>query len=285
MLGELPTCACCLFPGLALFALLALGAARGLRRLVPPSWTLGRRGSTLLYYGTAAFVGALALVIGALSAHAELRDLAFARLCERMSATASPELKASKCAAIDSAAGRVLELGPGPGANFGCLRNVSAITHWTGIEPNLHFERSLAALALPFPTELRWLAGEELDVEAGSYDTAISTHVLCSVDDVRAVLRQVGRALRPGGRLLFFEHVATPTPDAQPLLDASQTLSGPLLNVIGNGCTYRRQWEDLAALETDGGGGWTVELEHYEERAMPLPPLWPHIRGVATKRG
>ena len=102
---------------------------------------------------------------------------------------------------------------------------------------------------------------------------------------VRAVLRQVGRALRPGGRLLFFEHVATPTPDAQPLLAASQTLSGPLLHVIGNGCTYRRLWEDLAALEMDGGGGWTVELEHYEERAMPLPPLWPHIRGVATKRG
>ena len=43
--------------------------------------------------------------------------------------------------------------------------------------------------------------------------------------------------------------------------------------------------EDLAALETDDNGGWTVELEHYEERAMPLPPLWPHIRGVATKRG
>ena len=203
----------------------------------------------------------------------------------RGSATASPELKAAKCEAIGSAADRVLELGPGPGANFDCLRNVSAITHWTGIEPNLHFERSLAALALPFPTELRWLAGEELDVEAGSYDTAISTHVLCSVDDVRAVLRQVGRALRPGGRLLFFEHVATPTPDAQPLLAASQTLSGPLLHVIGNGCTYRRLWEDLAALEMDGGGGWTVELEHYEERAMPLPPLWPHIRGVATKRG
>ena len=56
MLGELPTCACCLFPGLALVALLALGAARGLRRLVPPSWTLARRGSTLLYFGTAAFV-------------------------------------------------------------------------------------------------------------------------------------------------------------------------------------------------------------------------------------
>ncbi|NIV75570.1 MAG: methyltransferase domain-containing protein, partial [Gammaproteobacteria bacterium] len=43
---------------------------------------------------------------------------------------------------------------------------------------------------------------------AGSFDTVLTTHVLCSVSDQGAVLAEVRRVLRPGGRFLFLEHVA-----------------------------------------------------------------------------
>lgn len=39
---------------------------------------------------------------------------------------------------------------------------------------------------------------------------ATETMVLCSVRDVAASLREARRVLRPGGKLLFIEHVAAP---------------------------------------------------------------------------
>ena len=31
-------------------------------------------------------------------------------------------------------------------------------------------------------------------------------------------------------------------------------------------------------------GAWEVRYEHSTERFMPLPPLWPHVKGVAVRR-
>ena len=39
------------------------------------------------------------------------------------------------------------------------------------------------------------------------FDTVVTTTVLCSVPDIDAVLREVIRVLKPGGRFLFLEHV------------------------------------------------------------------------------
>ena len=80
-----------------------------------------------------------------------------------------------------------------------------ALSFQVSVERDDDGARGVEAVHAPqthrYPAMSRTLTGENssftLDVEAGSYDTAISTHVLCSVDDVRAVLRQVGRALRP----------------------------------------------------------------------------------------
>ena len=39
-------------------------------------------------------------------------------------------------------------------------------------------------------------------------DTVLSIQVLCSVRDVKSVMREVWNLLRPGGRFVFWEHVS-----------------------------------------------------------------------------
>ena len=38
-------------------------------------------------------------------------------------------------------------------------------------------------------------------------DTVLSIQVLCSVGDVKSVMREVWKLLRPGGSFIFWEHV------------------------------------------------------------------------------
>nr|MDT0667083.1 class I SAM-dependent methyltransferase [Micromonospora sp. DSM 115978] len=51
---------------------------------------------------------------------------------------------------------------------------------------------------------------ERTGLADASADAVVSTLVLCTVSDPEAVLAEVRRVLRPGGRFLFVEHVAAP---------------------------------------------------------------------------
>ena len=44
------------------------------------------------------------------------------------------------------------------------------------------------------------------------FDVAVSTLVLCGVDDQPRALRELRRVLRPGGQLLFIEHLRSDDP-------------------------------------------------------------------------
>ena len=287
---ELGGCPCCVLPAAAIVCLLAWVVGSGLQRwLVPRS-----DGSTVkrLVFGGlrcastlgAVGVAAIAVVVGILASSPDLQARAFAQLCETM--TAGPELDAEKCATLGGATGRVLELGPGPAVSFRCFANRTdgAISEWVGAEPNAHFQAAIDAarerFALPFATSLVWMKGEDLDVAPASFDSVVGTHVLCSVGDVQSVLAQVSRALRPGGSYSFLEHVEDP--QRRPHLRLLQRLAGPLLNVVGNGCHIRPLWEELEHAR-EAGLFSSVDLQHSDFTQMPLPFLWPHITGVATR--
>lgn len=115
--------------------------------------------------------------------------------------------------------------------------------------------------------------GETLPVADESVDAVISTLVLCCVDNQRRALEEVLRVLKPGGRLLFIEHVAAPPGS---WLRRIQNLLTPLWKRLGDGCHPNR--------ETD------VEVERarfekvgYERIIAPTLIVSPQIVGIATK--
>ncbi len=112
-----------------------------------------------------------------------------------------------KQALLSALRGRVLEIGPGTGVN---LRYLSPEVTWIGVEPNTAMHPHLRAEAerLGLAVELHTGMSEALGVEAGSVDIVLSTLVLCSVSDMRQVMAEVQRVLKPGGRFVFLEHVA-----------------------------------------------------------------------------
>ncbi len=169
--------------------------------------------------------------------------------------------------------GTVLEIGPGAGAN---LRYFAAKkVHWIGVEPNPYMNRHLAEEASRVGLRIDVLCGtaEELPVKTGSIDYAVSTLVLCSVTDQRRALSELVRVLKPGGKLVFVEHVAAPPGT---LLRRIQSAVKPLWRQMGDGCNPDR--ETRAAIEHCG-----LAVSQIDEFAAPLPIVRPHISGYAIK--
>ena len=115
---------------------------------------------------------------------------------------------------------------------------------------------------------------EELPFEDSSFDFAVSTLVLCTVGDQPRALREVHRVLRPGGRLLFIEHVRSEEPR---LARWQDRLNGLQLR-IGHGCNCNRR-----TLESIKAAGFSIpQLDH--DRLPKAPPIVrPLIVGAAER--
>ena len=169
--------------------------------------------------------------------------------------------------------GTVLEIGPGTGVNLRYLRDPAV--RWIGVEPNLFMERYLRdeAARLGMPVDLRLGTADDLPVDDASVDAVISTLVLCCVPDQQQALREILRALKPGGRLLFIEHVAAPQGSR---LRRIQNLLTPVWKRLGDGCHPNR--ETWRALENAG----FAQLS-YETVTAPVPVVSPQIFGIAIR--
>src|SRR6266508_1775952 len=184
----------------------------------------------------------------------------FAAMYDRMlAATERDGLAAHRAALLAGASGDVLEIGGGTGANVRFYGDGVQSLTLTEQAPDALFLRAPAE-DLPFPDD--------------SFDVAVSTLVLCTVDDQPRALRELRRVLKPGGRLLFIEHVRA---DDQRLARWQDRLERPW-GVIGMGCHPNR-----ATLEQIEAGGF--EVEELERGKLPKsPPLVrPMISGRALR--
>lgn len=177
-----------------------------------------------------------------------------------------------KRALLGDLGGDILEIGPGTGPN---LSFYSKNCRWVGVEPNLYMHPYLhkAAERAALNIEIRMGLAEQLPAEDQSMDAVVSTLVLCSVSDPARVLREVLRVLKPGGRLIFLEHVAA---QEGTRLRKVQRWVRPLWKRIAGGCHPDR--ETGTTIERAGFG-----RVHYEQFRLPLGPVGPQIAGFAIK--
>jgi ubiquinone/menaquinone biosynthesis C-methylase UbiE len=142
-----------------------------------------------------------------------LRTTLFAMTYDRqMAATEKAGLSARRQKLLSQASGDVLEIGSGTGANLPFYG--SGVTSVTMTEAHQAMVRRLERKAAEQATSVTVLRApaEDLPFDDHSFDTVVSTLVLCGVDDQPRALREIRRVLRPGGRLLFIEHIRSDDP-------------------------------------------------------------------------
>jgi ubiquinone/menaquinone biosynthesis C-methylase UbiE len=78
------------------------------------------------------------------------------------------------------------------------------------VEPNEYMDAYAKEKAAALGLQLKVVRGrgEALPLDDASVDAVVATLVLCTVENPAAVLAEVARVLRPGGRFVFVEHVA-----------------------------------------------------------------------------
>eukprot|EP00735_Rhodelphis_limneticus_P000490 TRINITY_DN1082_c0_g1::TRINITY_DN1082_c0_g1_i1::g.29975::m.29975 TRINITY_DN1082_c0_g1::TRINITY_DN1082_c0_g1_i1::g.29975 ORF type:complete len:261 (+),score=43.37,sp/Q9DD20/MET7B_MOUSE/34.01/4e-19,Methyltransf_11/PF08241.7/3e-19,Methyltransf_23/PF13489.1/1.1e-14,Ubie_methyltran/PF01209.13/1.9e-11,Methyltransf_31/PF13847.1/9.9e-10,Methyltransf_12/PF08242.7/3.2e-08,Methyltransf_12/PF08242.7/8.8e+03,Methyltransf_25/PF13649.1/3.7e-07,Methyltransf_29/PF03141.11/6.3e-06,Methyltransf_18/PF12847.2/2.6e-0 len=229
---------------------------------------------TFLVLGTAVGLGSFLQV---LKHNDGLRNRFFANCCHTM----TKGDQEWRCNYVKNAKGQVLELGPGTGVNFQCYNQTQEIKSWVGVEPNQYMHGFLYQAAyesnLTFPIELAQLAGERLPYEDQSFDTVVSTHVLCSVTDQAQVLNEVARVLRPGGQFIFLEHVLAPHGSMLEKVQlAIEALGWP---IFANGCRFMATSEIIDQYHEE----FEIKYDSFDLEKIPLPIARPHIAGRAVR--
>lgn len=203
-----------------------------------------------------------------------LRSSLFAAMYDRMSRSSEEAgVGEMRQRLLGDVSGDILELGAGTGMNLS------------------HYDEGLASLVLtePEPAMLRRLqpkaleqapnakvvqaSAEDLPFEDASFDAVVSTLVLCGVEDQARALQEAKRVLRPGGRLLFIEHVRSDDPKLARFQDRMNRLNHFLV-----GCDCNRQ--TLAAIEEQG-----FAVSKVEPTELPKAPKFvrPAIVGSAVR--
>ena len=183
-----------------------------------------------------------------------------------------PELNAERARLLGPAAGEILEIGVGTGLNLPAYPASVAEVLSLGPEAALHpYASRRASLRGMRLSHVTGDAGR-LPFPAARFDTVVCTLVLCTVPEPARAVRELARVLRPGGRLLFLEHVVAGG-GARRLFQ--RALNAPL-RLLLCGCEVTRDSE--RTLEDNGFA--FREIERFDVKPMS----WLHrgvIRGVA----
>jgi SAM-dependent methyltransferase len=175
---------------------------------------------------------------------------------------------------LGRASGRTVELGSGTGLNLRHFPDDLDELILTEPEPAMRARLARRLRHCEYRAQVLDASAERLPFADETMDTIVSTFVLCTVDAPELALREIQRVLRPGGRLLFLEHVRAESPR---LAYWQDRLHGSWRR-FAEGCHCNR-----ATVELIRACG--LELGDVQEatwRAMP-PIVRPLVAGVATK--
>jgi ubiquinone/menaquinone biosynthesis C-methylase UbiE len=163
---------------------------------------------------------------------------------------------------VPLAEGSVLEIGVGSGANF-VHYDATKVNKLYALEPNLGMIR-LAKRELPktkLDVEFLDLPGERVPLADAAVDTVVSTFTFCTIPGVAEAIRGLRRVLKPGGRLIFFEHGLSPDASVR----RRQRWTEPITYRVFAGCHLTR---DIPALIKEGG----FQIEQMEQAYLARFP-------------
>ncbi|MGC3954216.1 MAG: class I SAM-dependent methyltransferase [Propionicimonas sp.] len=151
---------------------------------------------------------------------------------------------------LQQATGRVIEAGIGTGAN---LPHYPAGVRLSGVDasPAMLARAIDRAAGLGLTVDLAPADADRLPFPDAGADTVVATLLLCSVPRVETTLAEFARVLRPGGRLLLLDHVAS----SSALLRGLQAVADRVTRPTGE--YWRRR--PLPLLEAAGFRILTVE--------------------------
>jgi SAM-dependent methyltransferase len=173
------------------------------------------------------------------------RDHIYPQLVRRLGDP--PPIRRLRRKLLWEARGKVLEIGVGPGVNFGHY-DPAKVAKLYALEPNPGMVQ-LAEKQLPrtpLDVEFLGLPGERIPLDDASVDTVVSTFTLCTIPGVQDAVRGIVRVLRPAGQLIFFEISRSPDPRVR----RWQRLWEPIHGVAFAGLSLTR---DVPGLLEEGG--------------------------------
>ncbi len=177
---------------------------------------------------------------------------------------------------LQGVTGRGLEVGSGTGASLPFYPD--SVTGLVLSEPDPHMRKRLAVACEASGRAGLEVSGASIDalpMDADSFDFAVSMLVLCSVPDLEAALGELFRVLRPGGRLMYLEHVAAAKGSKR---FKWQGRIEPLWKRMAGNCHLTRRTEDALV-----AAGFEIEQIQRESMRKAMPLVRPTIRGIACK--
>lgn len=188
--------------------------------------------------------------------------------------TEPKEMAKQRSLILGEVKGEILEIGIGTGVNLPFYPE--SVRKLTVIEPSDAMRPRAAKRAEKTGLILEWChgRGEEMPFDEGQFDTLVSIDVLCSVDDVDAVLAEAYRVLKPGGRLHFLEHGIS----REERIRKKQVRLNGISKVIACGCQLTRDIE-AHIRKSD----FTIDKLDHVQPFSGMNGVYTHIRGIATK--
>ncbi|MCD6580448.1 MAG: class I SAM-dependent methyltransferase [Desulfuromusa sp.] len=171
--------------------------------------------------------------------------------------------------------GELLEIGAGTGVNL--PHYPDAVSRITLSEPDAQMRKNLLRKTGQLQQDrldiTPWGA-ESIEMPDASFDTIVSTLVLCSVPSLETSMQEIYRLLRPNGIFLFLEHIIS---DHPPTLVWQRRIE-PFWSLCAGNCHLTRN--TAGAIDSSG-----LKIEQLTEAPMTGAPAFVSrtIRGVARK--
>lgn len=202
----------------------------------------------------------------------------FARMYERVSPGMEVEGMAQlRDELLADLSDHVIEVGAGNGLNFS--HYPSAVSSVVAVEPEPYLRGLAERAAQDADIPIAVVAGraEQLPVDDASADAGVVSLMLCALDDPDVALRELYRAVRPGGQLRFLEHVAA---DGSWLHLLQRVADATVWPTLTGGCRTAR--DPLGAIARVGFEVQTVRRLRFPDSRLPVPAA-PHALGIAVR--